>query len=78
MPKIYKGLLYIFFAIDLWLFGRVVIFRLIAAEMKKPAFIGPGMAIILIYFAVLLALAVFGIIATIQGIAEKKKKTSSK
>jgi hypothetical protein len=77
MPKIYKGLLYIFFAIDLWLLGMIAIFRLIAAQMRNASFIGPGMIIILIYFGVLLALAVIGVIAVLQALNERKKKTNA-
>jgi hypothetical protein len=75
MPKLHKGPIYILFAIDWWLLAKVTIFKPLRPGVYRVDHVGPEMLIILIWFAVLLSLGLFGIIYTIQGLIERNKKT---
>jgi hypothetical protein len=72
MPKIYRGPIYIIFAIDLWLVGKLTFFRpLPSGFIDYP---GPVMLMMQIGIVLFIALGIFGIIYTFQGLRERIKK----
>ena len=73
IPKIYRGPIYILFAVDWWLLGKLTLFKPLPPGIYRTDLVGLEIPIF-IYFAVLLALSLFGIIYTIQGILNKIKK----
>ncbi|MBW2990695.1 hypothetical protein KY348_03255 [Candidatus Woesearchaeota archaeon] len=73
MPKIYKGPIYILFAIDWWLLAKLTIFKPLPPGVYRIDFSGTEMLIALIWFCVLLSFVLFGIIYTIQGVQKKIK-----
>ncbi|MBN2458888.1 hypothetical protein JXB28_01260 [Candidatus Woesearchaeota archaeon] len=69
IPKIYKGLIYLFLAVDWWLFGKLTLFKPVPNGAIRTDITGLEIPL-LIYSAVILALGLLGIVYTIQGIKE--------